>query len=118
MSNRTGWRAYGAAGKCARILTVPIDQDAVRLVREIYGIDMEAEGQRSKLVCDIPDSDVAISMGCNVGRPFVRRPFDDDWGLEDPAHGRASSPLKWWLGVKVLFETSSLSNRASWLLCG
>lgn len=61
-----------------------INQDAVRLMKEIYGIDMEAEGQRSKLICDIPDPDIAISMGCNVGCPFIGRPFDDDWGLEDP----------------------------------
>ena len=25
-----------------------------------------------------------ISMGCNVGCPFIDRPFDDNWGLEDP----------------------------------
>lgn len=23
-------------------------------------------------------------MGCNVGCPFIGRPFDDNWGLEDP----------------------------------
>ena len=23
-------------------------------------------------------------MGCNVGCPFIRRSFDDNWGLEDP----------------------------------
>lgn len=45
---------------------------------------MEAEGQRSKLICDIPAPDIAISMGCNVGCPFIGRPFDDNWGLEDP----------------------------------
>lgn len=59
-----------------------IDQDAVRLMREIYGVDMEAEGQRSKPVCDIPDPDTAISMGCNVGCPFIGRPFDDNGGGE------------------------------------
>lgn len=47
---------------------------------EVYGIDMEVEGRRSKLVRDIPDPDIAISMGCNVGCPFIGRPFDDDWG--------------------------------------
>ena len=23
-------------------------------------------------------------MGCNVGCPFIGRPFDDNWGLDDP----------------------------------
>lgn len=57
--------------------------DAVRLMGEVYGIDMEAEGRRSKPVRDIPDPDIAISMGCNVGCPFIGRPLDDDWGLEE-----------------------------------
>ena len=61
-----------------------INQDAVRIMRETYGIDMEAEGQYSKLIDDIPAPDIAISMGCNVGCPFIGRPFDDNWGLPDP----------------------------------
>lgn len=61
-----------------------INQDAVRLMQEIYNIDMEAEGQYSKLVSDIPEMDVAISMGCNVGCPYIGRGFDDNWGLDDP----------------------------------
>ena len=61
-----------------------INPDAVRLMKEQYGIDMEAEGQYSKRIDGIPSPDIAISMGCNVGCPFVGRPFDDDWGLEDP----------------------------------
>ena len=61
-----------------------INQDAVRIMKELYGIDMEAEGQYSKLIGDIPEPDIAISMGCNVGCPFIGRPFDDNWGLEDP----------------------------------
>lgn len=27
---------------------------------------------------------LAISMGCNVGCPFIGRTFDDNWGLEGP----------------------------------
>ena len=61
-----------------------INQDAVRLMKEIYGIDMEANGQRSKLISEIPEVDMAISMGCNVGCPFIGRGFDDNWSLEDP----------------------------------
>ena len=61
-----------------------INQDTVRIMKETYGIDMEANGQHSKLITDIPDVDIAISMGCNVGCPFIGRPFDDNWGLEDP----------------------------------
>ena len=45
---------------------------------------MEAEGQHSKLIGEIPEVDIAISMGCNVGCPFIGRAFDDNWGLEDP----------------------------------
>ena len=47
-------------------------------------IDMEKNGQYSKLISDIPEPDIAISMGCNVECPFIGRPFDDNWGLEDP----------------------------------
>ncbi len=60
-----------------------INQDAVRIMKERYGIDME-QNQYSKLITDIPDPDMAISMGCNVACPFIGREFDDNWGLEDP----------------------------------
>lgn len=60
-----------------------INPDAVRLMKEMYGIDME-KTQYSKLFADIPTPDVVISMGCNVGCPMVGRAFDDNWGLEDP----------------------------------
>lgn len=59
-----------------------INQDAVRIMKETYGIDME-QTQYSKLISDIPKPDIAISMGCNVGCPFIGA-FDDNWGLEDP----------------------------------
>ena len=60
-----------------------INQDAVRMMKKLYGIDME-KTQYSKLLSDIPEPDIAISMGCNVGCPFIGRGFDDNWGLEDP----------------------------------
>ena len=60
-----------------------INQDAVRIMKEMYGIDME-QSQYSKLLSDIPTPDIAVSMGCNVSCPFIGRGFDDDWGLKDP----------------------------------
>lgn len=69
-----------------------INQDAVRLMKALYGIDME-QTQYSKLILDIPEPDIAISMGCNVGCPFIGRPFDDNWELEDPT-GKSDEEFK------------------------
>ena len=60
-----------------------INQDAVRLMMQLYGIDME-KTQCSKLIDQIPEPDIIISMGCDVGCPYIGRPFDDNWGLPDP----------------------------------
>lgn len=60
-----------------------INQDAVRLMKAKYGIDMERE-QYSKLLSDIPPVDVVVTMGCNVSCPFLPCKLREDWGLEDP----------------------------------
>ncbi|MDD4717246.1 MAG: arsenate reductase ArsC [Eubacteriales bacterium] len=60
-----------------------IDPDAVRLMKEMYGIDME-KTQRSKLLQDIPAVDVVITMGCNVECPYLPCKLREDWGLDDP----------------------------------
>lgn len=70
-----------------------INQTAVRIMKELYGIDMEAEGQYSKLIEEIPAPDIAVSMGCNVQCPFIGRAFDDNWGLEDPT-GKSDEEFK------------------------
>lgn len=61
-----------------------INQDAVRLMKDIHGIDME-ERQRSKLLSEIPAVDVVITMGCNVQCPALPCTYREDWGLEDPS---------------------------------
>ena len=60
-----------------------INQDAVRLMKQLYGIDME-QTQYSKTIDQIPTPDMAMSMGCDVGCPYIGRAFDDNWGLPDP----------------------------------
>lgn len=60
-----------------------INQDAVRIMKELYGIDME-KSQRSKLLSDIPPVDVVITMRCNVHCPYLPCSLREDWGLVDP----------------------------------
>ena len=61
-----------------------INPDAVRLMKQVHGIDMEAEGQHSKLLSQLPDADVVITMGCNVQCPLLPCQWREDWGLDDP----------------------------------
>lgn len=68
---------------CGTELKPQINQDAVRLIKDMYQIDME-QNQYSKLVQDIPQVDIAISMGCNVTCPYVGKSFDDNRNLDDP----------------------------------
>lgn len=60
-----------------------INQDAVRLMKQLYGIDMEKQ-QYSKLLKDIPSVDIVVTMGCNVQCPFLPCKHREDWGLDDP----------------------------------
>ena len=61
-----------------------INQDAVRLMKQIHGIDME-QTQYSKLLSTLPDIDIVITMGCNVQCPFLPCKHREDWGLDDPS---------------------------------
>lgn len=60
-----------------------INQDAVRIIKDLYDIDMNVT-QKSKLLSDIPQVDVVIKMGCNVVCPHLPGNHIEDWGLEDP----------------------------------
>lgn len=64
-----------------------INQDAVRLMKQVYDIDME-ETQYSKLIDSIPEADIVVSMGCNVVCPYMPSKLEMDWGLEDPTGQR------------------------------
>jgi len=61
-----------------------INQDAVRLVKDKHNIDMELT-QKSKILNDIPELDIVITMGCNVDCPTLPCKHREDWGLDDPS---------------------------------
>ena len=60
-----------------------INQDAVRLMKRIYGVDMERT-QRSKLLAELPAVDIVITMGCHVSCPALPCRHREDWGLDNP----------------------------------
>ncbi len=61
-----------------------INQDAVKIIKDLYGVNMN-ESQHSKLLTDLPAVDIVVKMGCNVACPFLPAKHEEDWGLEDPS---------------------------------
>ena len=61
-----------------------INQDAVRLMKLQHNVDMELT-QHSKVLADIPELDIVITMGCNVDCPMLPCKHREDWGLDDPS---------------------------------
>lgn len=60
-----------------------INQDAVRIIKNLHGVDMN-ESHKSKLLTDLPEVDIVVKMGCNVVCPFLPARHTEDWGLDDP----------------------------------
>ena len=87
-----------------------INPDAVRLMKEIYGIDMK--DQYSKTLDKLPPVDVLITMGCNVRCPALPCQRREDWGLEDPT-GKSDEEFRKVIAVieeKVLALRESLKG--------
>lgn len=74
------FEAYSAGTE----LRPQINQDAVRIIKDLYNVDMN-ETQKSKLLTDIPEVDIVVKMGCNVVCPFLPSRHEEDWGLDDPS---------------------------------
>ena len=53
-------------------------------MKKLHGVDME-QVQYSKLIADIPEPDIVILMGCNVGCPLIIGQYTENWGLDDPS---------------------------------
>lgn len=91
-----------------------INQDAVRLMKQLYGIDME-KTQRSKLLSEIPPVDIVVTMGCNVACPYLPCKHRENWGLDDPT-GKSDEEF-----VKVIRQIErnilSLKERRNALFC-
>ncbi len=60
-----------------------INPDAVRIIKTLYGVDMEAS-QRPKALADLPKVDIVVTMGCSVQCPLLPCQHREDWQLEDP----------------------------------
>lgn len=60
-----------------------INPDAVEIIKELYGVDM-TQTQRNKVLDEIPEVDIVITMGCGVECPSLACKYREDWGLEDP----------------------------------
>ena len=61
-----------------------INQAAVRMMKQVHSIDMEKQ-QYSKLIEELPEIDIVITMGCNVQCPLLPCKHREDWGLDDPS---------------------------------
>lgn len=61
-----------------------IQEDAIRLMKQEYQIDME-KTQYPKTLDQLPPVDIVITMGCNVDCPNLPCKYREDWGLEDPS---------------------------------
>jgi len=83
-----------------------INQDAVRLMKQVHGIDME-KSQYSKLLSELPKIDIIITMGCNVQCPYLPCSHREDWGLEDPS----GKPDEAFLSTMNLIEEKILDLR-------
>lgn len=60
-----------------------INPDAVRLMKQVHGVDMELT-QHNKPLSELPPVDVVVTMGCGVKCPFLPCAHREDWGLDDP----------------------------------
>ena len=52
-------------------------------MKKRYDMD-NGKTQHPKLLVDIPEVDIVITMGCNVNCPFLPCRYKEDWNLDDP----------------------------------
>ena len=60
-----------------------INPDAVRVIKRLYDVDMTKD-QHTKLLAELPEIDIVITMGCGVECPYLPCKKREDWGIDDP----------------------------------
>lgn len=60
-----------------------INPDAVRLMKQKYGIDM-SQTQTPKALVKLPPVDVVVTMGCGVKCPYLPCQQRIEWQIPDP----------------------------------
>lgn len=85
-----------------------INQDAVRIIKSLHGVDMN-ESHKSKLLTDIPEVDIVVKMGCNVVCPFLPARHTEDWGLDDPTGKADEEFIK--IAETIKEKVDNLKNR-------
>jgi arsenate reductase len=76
-----------------------INENAVKTIKKLYNYDMNVT-QKSKLIHQLPEIDIVVTMGCNVECPFLPCSYREDWGLEDPTGKSEEDFLKTALLIK------------------
>lgn len=76
---RDVFESYSAGTEIKKV----INTDAVRLMKNLYGIDMEMS-QYPKLLEELPPVDIVITMGCNVECPYLPSMTRENWSIDDP----------------------------------
>jgi len=85
-----------------------INQDAVRIIKSLHGVDMN-ESHKSKLLTDIPEVDIVVKMGCNVVCTFLPARHTEDWGLDDPTGKADEEFIK--IAETIKEKVDNLKNR-------
>jgi arsenate reductase (thioredoxin) len=59
-----------------------IDSDAIRHMKDLYGIDIGR--QHTKSISELPSIDILVTMGCGITCPTMRSEKKIYWNIPDP----------------------------------
>lgn len=91
-----------------------INPDAVRVIKAIYNIDMEAEQQYPKRLNALPEEiDILVTIGSNLDTSHTVATHREDWAIPDP---KGKSDMEFRRVAQIIEEkVIDLKNR---IVCG